>query len=100
MARLFDRPLIMSATGAGTGGATSAVLEALDSAYSSYTYTDISSGFFEKAAARFASEGDKLIFKMLDAEKQPVSQGYQPNTYDVSQYLNMETPISSPILMK
>ncbi|KAM0276945.1 hypothetical protein ACHAQH_006230 [Verticillium albo-atrum] len=69
--------------GAGTGGATSAVLDVLDSAYSSYTYTDISSGFFERAAARFAGEGDKLVFKMLDVEKPPASQGYQSNTYDV-----------------
>ncbi|KAI5919279.1 hypothetical protein F4810DRAFT_714627 [Camillea tinctor] len=69
--------------GAGTGSSTQAVFDALEGAYSSYTYTDISSGFFENAAARFAKESDKLIFKTMDIEKLPVDQGYTPNSYDV-----------------
>jgi len=69
--------------GAGTGSSTEAVFNALDGAYSSYTYTDISSGFFEKAAARFASQADKIVFKTMDIEKLPANQGYNPNSYDV-----------------
>lgn len=69
--------------GAGTGSSTQAILDAVDNAYSSYTFTDISSGFFEKAAARFEGAGDKMIFKTFDAEKDPADQGYKPGSYDV-----------------
>ncbi|KAK4205028.1 hypothetical protein QBC40DRAFT_261048 [Triangularia verruculosa] len=69
--------------GAGTGSSTQAVLDALGNAYSSYTFTDISSGFFEKAAARFESASDKMIFKTLDVEKSVSDQGYTPQSYDV-----------------
>jgi ubiquinone/menaquinone biosynthesis C-methylase UbiE len=72
--------------GAGTGSSTEAVLNGLDSAYSSYTFTDISSGFFENAAARFAKETDKIKFKTMDIEKPPADQGYIANSYDVSWY--------------
>lgn len=60
------------------------MLESLDSAYLSYTFTDISSGFFEKAAERFKREGNKLIFKSLDVERPPADQGYARGSYDVS----------------
>ncbi|KAH6844804.1 hypothetical protein B0I37DRAFT_446777 [Chaetomium sp. MPI-CAGE-AT-0009] len=69
--------------GAGTGSSTQAILDVVDNAYSSYTFTDISSGFFEKAAARFEAAGDKMIFKTFDAEKEPADQGYKPGSYDV-----------------
>ncbi|CAG7998045.1 unnamed protein product [Penicillium salamii] len=39
--------------GAGTGATTSAVLDALEGRYGSYTFTDISSGFFMAAEERF-----------------------------------------------
>ncbi|KAK0664508.1 hypothetical protein QBC41DRAFT_380647 [Cercophora samala] len=69
--------------GAGTGSSTQAVLDALGNAYASYTFTDISSGFFEKAADRFHNAGDKMIFKTLDVEKPVADQGYTPFSYDV-----------------
>ncbi|KAH6628919.1 hypothetical protein F5144DRAFT_655621 [Chaetomium tenue] len=69
--------------GAGTGSSTQAILDVVDNAYASYTFTDISSGFFEKAAARFEGAGDKMIFKTFDAEKDPADQGYKPGSYDV-----------------
>jgi len=82
--------------GAGTGGATSVVLDMLESAYSSYTYTDISSGFFENAAARFSSQSDKMVFKTLDVEKPPVNQGYKSGVYDAS---NSPQPVREMMLM-
>ncbi|KAL7935507.1 hypothetical protein V8C35DRAFT_333983 [Trichoderma chlorosporum] len=69
--------------GAGTGGATKAVLGSIGKKLSSYTYTDISAGFFEKAVELFKSHSDKMIFKTLDIEKQPASQGYELNSYDI-----------------
>ncbi|CZS79166.1 unnamed protein product [Fusarium graminearum] len=69
--------------GAGTGGATGAVLDRIGQAYSSYTYTDISSGFFERAVDKFQDHAGKMLFKMLDIEKDPVSQGFPEHSYDI-----------------
>ena len=49
---------------------------------SSYTYTDISPAFFERAAKNLAAYGDKMVFRTLDIEKAPASQGYEANSYD------------------
>lgn len=50
---------------------------------SSYTYTDISVGFFTKAAEVFKVYSDKIRFKVLDVEKAPAAQGYEPHSYDI-----------------
>lgn len=67
--------------GAGTGGTTRSILDAIGTAYSSYTYTDISSGFFGKAADKF--HGHNMTFKVLDIEKPPDSQGFAEGTYEI-----------------
>lgn len=69
--------------GAGTGGTTRAVLDALGNQYASYTYTDISTGFFENARVVFGQHSRKLVFKTLDIEKSPVDQGFAQGTYDM-----------------
>ncbi|KAK4171885.1 putative dual specificity polyketide synthase [Triangularia setosa] len=69
--------------GAGTGGATKSVLEKIGDKMSSYTYTDISVGFFDKAAELFRAYSGKMTFKVLDVEKPPSSQGYEPHSYDI-----------------
>jgi len=53
------------------------------SVFGTYTYTDISTGFFETAADRFANFSDKMIFKALDIEKDVTSQGFQESAYDI-----------------
>ncbi|KAK3292394.1 uncharacterized protein B0H64DRAFT_406548 [Chaetomium fimeti] len=68
--------------GAGTGGATQAVFKAIDNAYGTYTYTDISSGFFERAAAKFRDQAG-LVFTTLDIEDDPTTQGYEAGAYEV-----------------
>lgn len=52
---------------------------------SSYTYTDISPGFFEKAAEMFEPHhySNKIIYKLLDIEKAPSAQGYEKYAYDI-----------------
>ncbi|RCI10044.1 hypothetical protein L249_8500 [Ophiocordyceps polyrhachis-furcata BCC 54312] len=62
--------------GAGTGGATKGILESLGSTFESYTFTDISPGFFEAAAEAFAPWAAKMSFKTLDIEKEPKKQGF------------------------
>ncbi|KAJ5692060.1 hybrid PKS-NRPS biosynthetic cluster [Penicillium macrosclerotiorum] len=69
--------------GAGTGGATKAVLDAIGKTYSSYTYTDVSAGFFQHAADLFRAHNDKMTFKVFDVEKSPVSQGFNVHSYDI-----------------
>lgn len=69
--------------GAGTGGTTNTALKCLGSSFASYTYTDISPGFFEKAASAFSSHAHKMIFKTLDIERDPVEQGFEEHSFDV-----------------
>ncbi|KAF2647846.1 hypothetical protein K491DRAFT_723083 [Lophiostoma macrostomum CBS 122681] len=69
--------------GAGTGGTTRAVLSTLNSHYESYTYTDVSAGFFEPAKEKFMQHAGKLSFKTLDIEKDPVEQGLEEASYDM-----------------
>ncbi|EKV04975.1 Polyketide synthase-nonribosomal peptide synthetase [Penicillium digitatum] len=78
----FPRTQILE-IGAGTGATTSSVLNAIGNAYESYTYTDISTGFFEDATERFCEHSQKMVFKTLDIEKPVVNQGYTERSYDI-----------------
>ncbi|KAL7620421.1 hypothetical protein AAE478_009416 [Parahypoxylon ruwenzoriense] len=76
--------------GAGTGGATKPLLEALGGGstnsyprFSKYTYTDISSAFFEKARSRFAAWDGMLEYRTLDIERDIAGQGFEDASYDV-----------------
>lgn len=69
--------------GAGTGGATKVIMNEIGRSFASYTYTDISSGFFETAQQVFYALGNKIIFKPLDCEKDIVAQGYEEHSYDL-----------------
>ncbi|KAI3396960.1 hypothetical protein diail_11360 [Diaporthe ilicicola] len=69
--------------GAGTGGATKVIMGEIGRSFSSYTFTDISTGFFETAQEVFSPIGDKMIFKPLDCEKDIVAQGYEEHSYDL-----------------
>ncbi|KAF4595806.1 putative polyketide synthase [Ophiocordyceps camponoti-floridani] len=68
--------------GAGTGGATKGILESLGTTFESYTFTDISPGFFEAAADAFAPWASKMTFKTLDIEKDSASQDFSAG-YDL-----------------
>lgn len=69
--------------GAGTGGTTKAVLSALGDQYTSYTYTDISAGFFEEAKAKFSQHASRMTFKTLNIEKDPAEQGFEQGSFDL-----------------
>lgn len=79
--------------GAGTGGATAPILHTLGPhdpgdrhgtpRYEQYVYTDISMGFFEEAKDRFKNHSDRLLFKVLDVEKDPSEQGFEAGKYDL-----------------
>jgi hybrid polyketide synthase/nonribosomal peptide synthetase ACE1 len=69
--------------GAGTGGITKAIFREIGQTLSSYTYTDISPGFFDAAKQVFDAYLGKLLFKVLDISKEPSQQGYVDHSYDV-----------------
>ena len=73
--------------GAGTGGLTALILDALttkygERMYSKYTYTDISAGFFVAAKERF-SDCPGIEYAVLDISQDPVSQGFEAGAYDL-----------------
>ena len=75
--------------GAGTGGATQPILEALSGAgtcpsnFTNYDFTDVSSAFFEKSRERLGRWSDVVNFKKFDIEYDPIKQGYHPGLYDL-----------------
>jgi hybrid polyketide synthase / nonribosomal peptide synthetase ACE1 len=69
--------------GAGTGGATKVMLRRLDNAFASYTYTDISNGFFGEAREVFRAYESRMVFRTLDIERDVVEQGYEEHSFDV-----------------
>ena len=74
--------------GAGTGSATSFILKALAGEddqvrCSSYMFTDISAGFFEKARGKFAAWEEYLDFKTLNIENGVEAQGFEEEGYDL-----------------
>ena len=73
--------------GAGTGSFTSTVLPHLKSAYGgrmyfSYTYTDVSSGFFAAAKERFKSYG-RMEYAVLDISEDVAAQGFELGSFDL-----------------
>ncbi|KAI1828708.1 hypothetical protein F4861DRAFT_535124 [Xylaria intraflava] len=68
--------------GAGTGATTDTALRGLDTFYS-YTYTDVSAGFFPAAKERFSQYGPRMQFQTLDVSSDPLAQGFKPNSFDL-----------------
>ncbi|OJJ48577.1 hypothetical protein ASPZODRAFT_130649, partial [Penicilliopsis zonata CBS 506.65] len=75
--------------GAGTGGATVPVIEALDRGTSGghccsrYHFTDISSGFFAAAKEKLNAWSHLIDFSRLDIEQDPITQGFKAQSYDL-----------------
>ncbi|KAJ0308573.1 hypothetical protein Brms1b_009450 [Colletotrichum noveboracense] len=73
--------------GAGTGGTTELILRDLMHEgglprYSSYTFTDVSAGFFPQAKERFAY-APNMEYKVFDISKDPLEQDFIESSYDV-----------------
>ena len=69
--------------GAGTGAVTASALKGLGRFFTSYTFTDISSGFLEEASRKFAPHRTKMIFQKLNIEHHPSSQGFEVQSQDL-----------------
>ena len=77
------RRLRVLEVGAGIGSATETILPELPAGRFDYMYTDISAGFFADAESRFSADGASIDYRMLDIEKDPVDQGFEPHAYDM-----------------
>ena len=75
--------------GAGTGSSTIPILEVLGghrgypARFSSYTFTDISAGFFDKAGEILKDWEPYLTYHKLDIEQDPTNQGFEAESYDI-----------------
>lgn len=76
--------------GAGTGGTTVSVLEALSRQraedgfmFESYDFTDISPGFFDNAQSLLKRWKGSVNYRKLDIGKRPSTQGFTPGSYDL-----------------
>lgn len=70
-------------TGGGTGGATKHILSTPQLGFNSYTFTDISTNFFEKAEQKFAEFDNRIAFQALDIRRSPAEQNFQPHSHDL-----------------
>ena len=84
VARLPEgRRLRIIEVGAGTGSAAAAVLPELPEGCFDYVYTDISAGFFAEAEGRFGGQEASIDYRVLDIEKDPATQGFEPHSHDL-----------------
>ncbi|HBL29308.1 MAG TPA: hypothetical protein DD490_20955, partial [Acidobacteria bacterium] len=77
--------------GAGTGGTTAAILEALapSSRRVEVTFTDISPSFLRYARKRFGQQHPGLACRVLNIEKDVVAQGFEAHSFDVAVAANV-----------
>ncbi|KAK5997657.1 Prosolanapyrone synthase [Cladobotryum mycophilum] len=72
--------------GAGSAGATTAVLETLTSnstmkRFQEYVFTDSAGWYVTEAESRFSQDG--LLFQTLDILQDPISQAFKTNSFDL-----------------
>ncbi|MBD2448700.1 acyltransferase domain-containing protein [Nostoc sp. FACHB-152] len=68
--------------GAGTGVTTQAILPVLPPQRTSYTFTDIGSGFLTQAQEKF-KDYPFVEYRLLDIDKSPTEQGFEKYSFDV-----------------
>ena len=77
-----DSRLRVLEIGAGTGGTTTYVLPLLPADRVEYTFTDLSQLFLDRAAGQFSAY-PFLRPAILDIERDPASQGFKRDAYDI-----------------
>jgi acyl transferase domain-containing protein len=76
------RTLRVLEIGAGTGGTTTSLLPVLPVGRVRYRFTDVSDVFLDTARQRLGGH-PQLEFGLLDLDKDPAEQGYEPGAFDV-----------------
>jgi acyl transferase domain-containing protein/NADPH:quinone reductase-like Zn-dependent oxidoreductase/acyl carrier protein/SAM-dependent methyltransferase len=75
------RGLRILEVGAGTAGLAAQLLPLLDRGLHTYTFTDVSAGFFSAANQKLAAFPE-VEYKVLDLEKPSADQDFEPGSYD------------------
>ncbi|KAL4973041.1 hypothetical protein BDW66DRAFT_169023 [Aspergillus desertorum] len=83
----FNPEMRVLEIGAGTGSATLPILEALNGSngrlLQRYDFTDVSPGFFEPAKERLGALANVVEFRVLDAGRNALEQGFEEGSYDL-----------------
>ncbi|KAJ5735043.1 uncharacterized protein N7483_000168 [Penicillium malachiteum] len=69
--------------GAGAGETTHYMLDGMQSAFASYTYTDFWDTHFDQAQERFQEHQSRMAYKVLDIEKDVLEQGFSEESFDL-----------------
>ncbi|OGM42335.1 hypothetical protein ABOM_007875 [Aspergillus bombycis] len=81
--------------GAGTASSTLPLLQRLSQVgsdtplFSSWTFTDISAGWFENARTVLRDWEGRVEYKVLDIDRDPIEQGFEAGSYDVVLAVNV-----------
>ena len=75
-------PLRVLEVGAGVGGTSTAVLDALEGKNARYLFTDISTFFLTRAREVYGTRPE-LTYGIFDINRDPLDQGIAPNSCDV-----------------
>ncbi|HKP01955.1 MAG TPA: SDR family NAD(P)-dependent oxidoreductase [Chthoniobacterales bacterium] len=75
------RGLRILEVGAGTGGLAAQLLPSLERGLHSYTFTDVSAGFFPAALQKLTAFPE-VETKVFDLEKPAAEQGFEPGSFD------------------
>lgn len=78
-----DRQLRVLEVGAGTGATTARLLSELPTDRFNYTFTDISASFFPAAEKRFAAYEGAMDYRVLNLEKDALTQDFVAHSYDL-----------------
>lgn len=68
--------------GAGVGGTSYGLLQALAGHDVEYTFTDVSQFFLNNARERLTGD-PRVLFGLFDLNQDPVAAGYEPNSYSI-----------------
>ncbi|KAI0890579.1 uncharacterized protein GGS22DRAFT_194555 [Annulohypoxylon maeteangense] len=82
IAHRYPRMDIME-IGAGTGACTQAIFREVGSLFSSYTFTDISTGLFTLTQTWPSTYLNKMILKPFDVTQDPCAQGFAEHSFDL-----------------
>lgn len=77
-----DRVLRVLEVGAGTGGTTASVLQALPGGRTDYVFSDVSRLFLAQAREKFAA-WPFVRYQALDVERDPETQGFPGHSFDL-----------------
>ena len=82
------RRLRVLEVGAGTGGTTATLLPEFANGQTEYVFTDVSPLFLENASEKFR-EYDFIDYRLLDLERDPLTQGFAAQAFDVIVAVNV-----------